>query len=892
MAVNLSLRTRIHLLVVIPLLFCSAIFGRYLLGQYGELKALAHIDQRYQLISELQLAMTTIDALRHSLVEAPAPGMQASRRSDARLAASHLDSAPFRQLFDENHQGFALHLEELNRVIATLPDGDPPWQPRIEWLSRADDWQLNSLRMVEALPVEVDNRPIREGIQAYNQLLFTLEYARQELIVIRMAMARAGLDAPGRLRLQELALLQQSVLDKYLTIYASESQVNLLLAAFTEDAFSRGNALRQSLLEGQGPPPTEEGVNAAANRMVLLDRVLQAVRNDIALAATTAYQQRRGQFIGNLATLLLMLGLMTALALGLARHLRRGITTIGDTMEQVEKTRDYGLSIQLAGDDELSRLGQTLNRLVQERAGFEASLVQAKEEAEQANRAKSIFLANMSHEIRTPLNGIIGMTDILSSTKMNGEQLEYLHTIQSSSRALQSIINDVLDLSKIEAGSLAISPVTTNLKELFYEVAGVVAPKAMEKGVRFDVEYPRELPQQVRVDSHRLRQILLNLLSNAVKFTAEGQVLLACCQMHREEQAPLLCISVRDSGIGIDTQKLEEIFHPFQQEDGSTTRQFGGTGLGLSICRQLAQLMGGQIRVASRKGQGSTFTLELPAEPIPASAPRPHKLAGLRALLLDGDHDSAQRYADELAVLGMEVSYGTSADEVARMLRGERHFDLLMARYSTLPDGERTLLTLQALRPLPLMLLNDLSNSLILDHLDNRVQVMRVPIRGERLQRSLEKLMNSLRDPASPSHPGADRRVVEARARLLLVEDNKTNQRVAQIILAKAGFRVEIADNGQEATELALATEYDLILMDCMMPVMDGFEATRQIRLIEARQRRRRVPIIALTASVLDDDVRACYEAGMDYYVPKPFDKRQLIGAISRLVPAMEAEEE
>ncbi|BDY03453.1 ATP-binding protein [Ferrimonas sp. YFM] len=888
MAQHLSLRSRIQLLVVIPLLFCSIIFGRYMMGQYSELQDLQQIEQRYQLISELQLAMAAVDKLRRSTVIEPTLGTLATQISNARLAATHLDAPEFRQLFVADADGFELHLEELSYLIGELPDSELDKDLRWEWLSLADDWQQNSLRMVESLPVEVESRTVREGILAYNQLLFMLEYAREELLVIKEALKSGALSAAARQRLQELALLQQSVLDKYVSVYASESQVNLLLSAFTNDAFTRGNELRQSLLDGESHTLTAERLEAADTRMKLLDQVLQAVRNDIAQSASQAYHSQQTHFFTNLAILLLMLGMMAALALRLARHLRHGIAAIGDTMKQVEETRDYSLRIELPGKDELSRLGQTLNRLVQERAGFEASLVSAKEEAEKANHAKSIFLANMSHEIRTPLNGILGMTDILSSTQLSGEQLEYLHTIQSSSRALQSIINDVLDLSKIEAGNLVISPIKTKLKELFYEVASVVAPKAMEKGIRFDVDYPPELPEQVMTDSHRLRQILLNLLSNAVKFTADGEVLLGCRVLQRKEQAPILCIRVKDTGIGIDQDKQEEIFHPFKQEDGSTTRKFGGTGLGLSICRQLAHLMGGQIRVSSLKGEGSTFLLELPLEEVPTPRIHSNKLEGLKVLLLDGYYDSAQRYCQELVALGMEVSYVTQVSELLPMLQGESRFDLLIARYSSLPDGERTLVTLQQSHPLPLMLLNDLSNSLTLDEITTPVQVMLAPIRGERLQRNLEKLMATEPAAANPLQSASTTPSEHYRARLLLVEDNKTNQRVAQIILSKAGFHVEIANNGQEATEMVVASEYDLILMDCMMPVMDGFEASRQIRQLEERQQRRRTPIIALTASVLDDDVQACYDAGMDYYVPKPYDKQQLIGAITRLAPTLE----
>ena len=532
-----------------------------------------------------------------------------------------------------------------------------------------------------------------------------------------------------------------------------------------------------------------------------------------------------------------------------------------------------------------------------------AELAQARDAAEAATRAKSAFLANMSHEIRTPMNAIIGLTHLLSRDAADGLQRERLGKVAGAGRHLLQVINDVLDLSKIEAGALRLDDVEFEVETLLSKAVDLVSQRAQEKGLELILD-TFDLPERVRGDPTRLSQALVNLLSNAVKFTEQGWVRLKAERLSDDGGRHRVRFAVTDTGPGIPAAVQARLFEVFEQADASTTRQHGGTGLGLAITRHLARLMGGDAGVDDSPCPGSTFwittTLDAAGTVGPASALPTPLLRGLRALVVDDLPEARSVIEARLVQLGIEVHAEPGGPEAVRRVRlaceADRGYDVLLIDWQMHPDdGVATLAQLRevmspAAPPAVLVTAFDSHEVGQRARAAGFDQVLVKPVTASSLQDALARVLGRrlVAPPASAARddPAGLARQVLAGRRVLLVEDNAINQEVAEELLRAGGLVVEMASDGARAVEMALSRPYDLILMDLQMPVMDGLSATREIR----RRATHRVAIVAMTANAFDEDRAACLEAGMDDHVPKPVDPAVLYATLMRWMAAGRAQ--
>ena len=604
----------------------------------------------------------------------------------------------------------------------------------------------------------------------------------------------------------------------------------------------------------------------------------------------------------------------------LQKLLARPITELADTISEITEYQQYDRHVQKYDNDEIGQLYDCFNdmlmqikerddRLQQHRENLEATVAsrtnelktanrdlkenltelnEAKEAALDAAKAKSSFLANMSHEIRTPMNGVLGMLDLMKDTPLTKTQSDFLNTAYSSADSLLQIINDILDFSKIEAGKMTIEKIDISVRDIVEDVCTLLAGTAREKGLELSCYTDVDLPKTLKGDSVRLRQVITNLIGNAVKFTIKGEISVKVNLIKRSQTSAQIEFSVEDTGIGIAENILPTLFNEFTQADGSTTRKFGGTGLGLTISRQLVELMGGSISVVSAEGLGSTFTFTLDMEISQNQCIQKsqvlHALDGTKALVVDDNKTNREILRHYLTAWGLDHSEASTVKEALQILRkaynNNQPYELVFLDMD-MPemDGLELSKVIEEdpdLQPIRRIMLS--STGFISQEEQQGAGIsacLSKPFRQSRLLDTTMQVMHY--HHASQQPEGITDQLEEETAvfsesiQILLVEDNVVNQKVAISMLKKIGLNhIHLAEDGREAVDMSRNQTYDLMLMDCQMPEMSGYEATGLIRQREREQQLPRIPIIAMTANAMAEDREKCLAAGMDDYLSKP----------------------
>ncbi len=888
---NLSIKKKVWGLVLLPAIVIIGISSRQISEVNDQLSSLTKATHLVKVISQLK-----------SLNNAAHESHYSKSHSEEKFTLQHseltklekLTNRSINELSTQEAQHYQQLIEQYKETIDAIKNADDE-----ESKHDAIEWQTSIykelLLTIEKTQFKAPIQIVDSNLRALLQLEWLTFWVQNEIWQSEIIVRNEHTGLTDLLRSEMLALIQnqQLFVDRFLAINADESQTKLLLSVFSNIAFEQSNAYRGQLLDDDlitkiTPPELEQGTKAFAQRLSLFQNVAKAIneqlKENIQTSANT-FQQYRIVFFSIITISIFLLLIFGAT---LAQRIISNLNTVLAFLDH-KADPDRELKLHIEGNDELSKFAEEVERLAIEHQQNQRELitskneaVEAKEIAIKASKAKSSFLANMSHEIRTPLNGVIGISEILASTNLSATQKDYVDTIEISSQLLLSLINDILDFSKIESGKLPISAYSTCLRESVYDIAAIVTPKIKEKAISLQINIDQNLPLRVMADDHRIRQVLMNLMSNAVKFTEKGCITIGItCEKKGDDTSCLF--DVIDTGIGIDEAQRKNIFEPFSQEDNSTTRQFGGTGLGLAISTQLIELMGGKLLLDSEKGKGSRFYFSLPLDVPQQNIEKYTLLDETQIILVCDDSVITKTMMQQLEFLGLTITdYKLSLDNVPSQnestsqiivyaITPKQYEYLDLAKLQIYNRGNSAICLVSPLNVKP----HDFQQSIS--------ALLTFPLLGNRLKKALERCHNMVL--SQHSEASELQQITSMDHRILLVDDNKINQKIASLHIKDLGYKFDIANDGEEAVQMYKSGEYDLILMDCMMPVKDGFTATKEIREYEESSNKTHAIIIALTASVIEGDIKNCFLSGMDDYLPKPFKpemlKNRIINALS-----------
>jgi two-component system sensor histidine kinase/response regulator len=705
---------------------------------------------------------------------------------------------------------------------------------------------------------------------------------------------------------------------------ALQADARVLAAAIYTDKGALFGAYRKDKAQPFLADPGSAGVFFQADSILLASDIFLNGQKLGRIVIREDLRQLRTRFLQYAALSIVVLGLSLGLGFALARHFSAIVVSpvlaLAAAARRVSTGMDYSVRVERVSEDEVGELTDCFRDMLTQlqdrdrelnmhRAHLEElidvrtrELQIARAKAEDAARIKSEFLANMSHELRTPMNGVIGLTALVLETDLSLEAREHLNLVSLSAQNLLSAINDILDFSKIEAGKLSLESIPFRLSPTVGGLLKMLALRAHEKGLELVCDIAADVPESVIGDPTRLQQILTNLVGNAIKFTESGEVSVAVKVLHDRTPAEdppteiFLEFKITDSGIGIPSDKQADIFDSFIQADGATTRKYGGTGLGLAISKRLADLMSGAISVESEPGKGSIFRLQIPVGvclvPRAVEIALPEAvLRGLRVLIVDDNTTNLRVLSGYVKGSGMEAVVSTTAAEglqiAIQAFEAGTPFDLIFTDFQ-MPDMDgielvRSIRRCGSLEAVPVLMLSSA------DHSDFTAQCrefgvryyLTKPIHREELIALALKAVQGIHPGRRPA-PAAPTLYNGPPLRILVAEDNFVNQRLIERLLKKMGHTVQVVDNGVKVLNALEIDEFDMILMDCQMPDMDGFEATAKIRALPMPSLRR-IPIVAVTANALLGDRERCIKAGMDDYMAKPIDARDLAAKIAQV---------